>query len=158
MKNRKGFTLVELLAVIAILAILVIMALPAVLRMYRQARVNTFENEVKEIYRTAQTQFLNDVLSIGATESLEYGNNPASGKKCNHSLEITGNSQFKYNIVIDVSGKVTAFTASNGTYSYELGDSTIKDTSKGLQIEEITVKPDKAYADAANCTDASNAS
>ena len=28
MKNKKGFTLVELLAVIAILAILVIMALP----------------------------------------------------------------------------------------------------------------------------------
>ena len=34
MKNNKGFTLVELLAVIAILAILVIIALPNVLKMF----------------------------------------------------------------------------------------------------------------------------
>ena len=33
MKNRKGFTLVELLAVIAILALLVIIALPNILKM-----------------------------------------------------------------------------------------------------------------------------
>ena len=44
--NKKGFTLVELLAVIAILAILVIMALPAVLRMFNQARKDSFTNEV----------------------------------------------------------------------------------------------------------------
>ena len=37
--KKKGFTLVELLAVIAILAILVIMALPAVLSMFTKARV-----------------------------------------------------------------------------------------------------------------------
>ena len=40
--NKKGFTLVELLAVIAILAILVIIALPNVLELYRTARKNTF--------------------------------------------------------------------------------------------------------------------
>ena len=40
MKNRKGFTLVELLAVIAILAILVIIALPNVLNMYKKANLN----------------------------------------------------------------------------------------------------------------------
>ena len=35
MKVKKGFTLVELLAVIAILAILVIIALPNVINMYK---------------------------------------------------------------------------------------------------------------------------
>ena len=38
----KGFTLVELLAVIAILALLVIIALPNVLKMFNQAKKDTF--------------------------------------------------------------------------------------------------------------------
>ena len=36
MKNNKGFTLVELLAVIAIMAILLIIALPNVLKMFNK--------------------------------------------------------------------------------------------------------------------------
>ena len=50
MKN-KGFTLVELLAVIAILAILVIIALPNVLKMFNQAKKDTFLTEAKTIYK-----------------------------------------------------------------------------------------------------------
>ena len=58
MKNKKGFTLVELLAVIAILAILVIMALPAVLRMFEKARIDSFTNEVNVLVRTTEQQYL----------------------------------------------------------------------------------------------------
>ena len=60
MRSKRGFTLVELLAVIAILAILVIMALPAVLRMFNQARIDTFGNEINTILRTARQQYLLD--------------------------------------------------------------------------------------------------
>ena len=48
MNNRKGFTLVELLAVIAILAILVIIALPNVINMYNKAQKEIFFNRSKE--------------------------------------------------------------------------------------------------------------
>ena len=58
--NKKGFTLVELLAVIAILAILVIVALPNVLSMYRDARKNTFSNEISSVLRSARQQYLVD--------------------------------------------------------------------------------------------------
>ena len=70
--KKNGFTLVELLAVIAILAILVIMALPAVLNMFTKARVDTFENEVKTIYRTAQQNYL---LNGGAEVSYKLNDN-----------------------------------------------------------------------------------
>ena len=50
MKNKKGFTLVELLAVIAILAILVIIALPNVINMYNSAQKQTFLTEAKKVY------------------------------------------------------------------------------------------------------------
>lgn len=44
MKNKDGFTLVELLAVIAILALLVILALPNVISMFNQAKKEIFFN------------------------------------------------------------------------------------------------------------------
>ena len=43
--NKKGFTLVELLAVVAILAILILVALPNVLSMFNKAKKSAFETE-----------------------------------------------------------------------------------------------------------------
>ena len=47
--SKKGFTLVELLAVIAILAILVIIALPNILKMFNNAKKDIFLTEAKNI-------------------------------------------------------------------------------------------------------------
>ena len=54
--KKKGFTLVELLAVIAILAILVIVAMPNVLGMFNQAKSSTFVTEVQEYLNAASTK------------------------------------------------------------------------------------------------------
>ena len=89
MKNKKGFTLVELLAVIAILAILVIMALPAVLRMFEQARVDSFNNELNTIIRTAKQQYL---LEGGVAKT--WTNAEGSTSK----LSLTGGSNLKYSV------------------------------------------------------------
>ena len=58
--NKKGFTLVELLAVIAILAILVLVAVPNVLGMFNNAKKDTFATETKDMIRIAQQQYLAD--------------------------------------------------------------------------------------------------
>ena len=60
--NKKGFTLVELLAVIAILAILVIIALPNVLSMYNEARKNTFVTE--SIQNTLKMYLIIGLISL----------------------------------------------------------------------------------------------
>ena len=85
--NKKGFTLVELLAVIAILAIMVIIALPNVLEMFNDAKENTFYTEVESIYKQAQTDFINDSLNesgertyCNITDST-YGVCPEGSKK-----------------------------------------------------------------------------
>ena len=62
MNNRRGFTLVELLAVIAILAILVIIALPNVMNMFKTAKKNSFTTEVKKIAQTAEQQWITDSM------------------------------------------------------------------------------------------------
>ena len=60
--KRKGFTLVELLAVIAILAILVIIALPNVLKMYNTSKKNIFLVEAKEIYGEVSKKYMTESM------------------------------------------------------------------------------------------------
>ena len=52
MDKRKGFTLVELLAVIVILAIIMIIAIPSVLDTLDTARKKTFIEYVFKVYQT----------------------------------------------------------------------------------------------------------
>ena len=69
--NRKGFTLVELLAVIVVLAILVLLAMPRVTSMMEKSRVNSFAVEANEIAKLAETAYndkvLNGVTGLGST-------------------------------------------------------------------------------------------
>ena len=61
MKNRKGFTLVELLAVIVILAIIMIIAIPSVLGTLETARQKTFVEYVTRVMEAGQNQYLTQV-------------------------------------------------------------------------------------------------
>lgn len=108
--KKKGFTLVELLAVIAILAILVIVAMPNVLGMFNEAKVNTFVTDVQKIMDTAVTEFTNDSFNqSGKTiyySSVENANLEtsklnidASGK--DYFIEMDRNGQFKRVVVYD---------------------------------------------------------
>ena len=73
--KKKGFTLVELLAVIAILAILVIIALPNVLKLFTSAKVNTFKTEAIKAAQLAEQKFAfsNEKGSINCKENLTGG-------------------------------------------------------------------------------------
>ena len=59
MKNtRKGFTLVELLAVIVILAIIMIIAIPSVLGTMTTARQKSFCEYVTKVYMAAESKYM----------------------------------------------------------------------------------------------------
>ncbi|MDD6652221.1 MAG: polymorphic toxin-type HINT domain-containing protein [Clostridium sp.] len=60
MKNNKGFTLVELLAVIAIMAILLVIALPNVLKMFNESKEKIFLTESKSVFKEAINQTIKD--------------------------------------------------------------------------------------------------
>ncbi len=61
MKERKGFTLVELLAVIVILAIIMIIAIPSVLETMEMAKRKSFSEFILKAYTNFQKQYVNDV-------------------------------------------------------------------------------------------------
>ena len=74
LKNRKGFTLVELLAVIVVLAIIILIALPAVLSSMEKARKNAFIVEATETVKIAQTAYSDAIMSgkQGNTFCVDY--------------------------------------------------------------------------------------
>lgn len=102
--NKKGFTLVELLAVIAILAILVLIAVPNVLRMYRNARKDTFATEAKSLYQTVMKQ---NFLTSNTSQIYNTG-----------SLDITGGADMVYSIATNQQGAVTCFQVADNEYMW----------------------------------------
>ena len=133
--KKKGFTLVELLAVIAILAILVIIALPNVIDMYNQAKKSSFTTELKEIYKQAQQQWMND--SMLTTEEISYYRVGDTSASLHHAdsttgdgIKLTGRTQLKYYITLDSGGNVTEYFASDGSYQYAY-------VGSGVNVEQI---------------------
>ena len=108
MKN-KGFTLVELLAVIAILAILVIIALPNVLKMFNDAKKNSFLTEAKTVYSEAGKKYISDsITSPGNNEHIYCKSktdslNPLnlSGRKINYYIKTDSNGNVNTIVVWD---------------------------------------------------------
>ena len=119
MINKKGFTLVELLAVIAILAILVIIALPNVMSMFNNAKKSSFETEVKQIYKLSKSQWMSDNLTLGSEKIYSQCD---SG--CNNPIEsMDARSNLNYYVKISGTGKVTELYVTDGTYQYEYNGS-----------------------------------
>ncbi len=106
MNNKKGFTLVELLAVIAILAILVIIALPNVINMYTKAKKNTFLTEAQNVIKQSSNKFIQDGMSGKKTNFISNNKN---------SLNLSG-EKIDYQVKLDNKGNVTEYMISNGNY------------------------------------------
>ena len=113
MKVKRGFTLVELLAVIAILAILVIIALPNVINMYNRAQKQTFLTEARNVYREAEKKFLANSISGKNTKVI---NSEDSTK-----LDMNG-KKLQYCIILNNDGKVKSMKVSNGKWVASLDD------------------------------------
>ena len=121
--KKKGFTLVELLAVIAILAILVIIALPNVLGMFQSAKKNTFTTELQNIYKSATTQYVSDSMNRAVGSGAEgiwytrFGKGTTScGSKA--ELDLSGTETIDYYIEFDLSGNVEQFMATDGEFVF----------------------------------------
>ena len=104
MKNKGGFTLVELLAVIAILAILVIIALPNVINMYNNARKNSFLTEAKSVFKESVNKYMSGSLGEANSSTHIYCR---SNTDSLNPLDLSGR-KINYYIKTDSSGNVNA--------------------------------------------------
>lgn len=126
MKNNRGFTLVELLAVIAILAIIIIMALLGVTTILNYSKKNMFLNEVRQVYRSAQKTWMNDTI----TEAKEIVYSRTKEKKCDNELPLSVRNEIEYFIKLNASGNVIEYYITDSVYGF-------KYTGEGLKETEI---------------------
>ena len=130
--KKKGFTLVELLAVIAILAILVIIALPNVLSMFNSAKKSTFKTEVQSIFKQAQTDFIEDSIKSSGAQVYCDATTKAADTSCTDTLQLTTTKQ--YYVKMDSQGNILRIGVKDNSFVYGLGTST---STTGLNINQI---------------------
>ncbi len=128
--RKKGFTLVELLAVIAILAILVIIALPNVINLFNNAKRNAFETQVRKVAQVSKQK----LLTIGNSQKTFDCNSLLSGKSfedCTASVE--GST-----VVIDAlgSGEYSNYLMVDVTDDGESGTLIDLDKLKEIKVED----------------------
>ena len=152
--KKKGFTLVELLAVIAILAILVIIALPNVLQMFNNAKKNAFSTEVRTIYKQAQSDYIADSLKSSGPkfycDSPRGNMNGSSSEDCK-KLNITTTKEYYIEmdsngivVYIGVKDKSFVFGSDAITSINDIHDNQILDYSKntGFNVYNKTTSSD----------------
>ena len=114
MKKKKGFTLVELLAVIVILAVILIIAMPKISEVINNSKKASFEATAKTIASQAEKKYMeNEVL--GNTGSFECSDvvklNNTDYASCNITFDDKGNAL----VTLNVSGKFAGLTIKNAT-------------------------------------------
>ena len=147
--NKKGFTLVELLAVIAILAILVIIALPNVLKMFNDAKKNAFLTEVKTLSKEVTNKYIKEFTKGKRIKSVSNKNN---------SLALNGR-ELDYYFNLDDDGSLLSIYVSDGNYcvssSKNYSELTIDDISKKCTYTAIAGTLMKKFYEKSGRTDRS---
>ena len=135
--NKKGFTLVELLAVIAILALLVIIALPNVLSMFNNAKKDLFLTEAKNVFKESAKKYISDNMH-NSNEGNIYCKSETDSK---NPLDMDIGNTYYY-IEKDSTGKTIKFVAwnSSGYVTKIVGDNVMLNDVTGNNVSENSAK------------------
>ena len=125
--NKKGFTLVELLAVIVVLAIIMVLTLPKVMNSLSSASQSSFLLYASSMLDTAADKYQSDVLLNG-------------GKKCYTISELNAENTSNYKGKVLVSNDGTTYTIQMYDANYQIGitaSDTLGDKAGGVGYKDI---------------------
>ena len=125
--NKKGFTLVELLAVIVVLAIIMVLTLPTVMNSLSSARQSSFLLYASRMLDTAADKYQSDVLLNG-------------GKKCYTISDLNAENTSNYKGKVLVSNDGTTYTIQMYDANYQIGitaSDTLDDKAGGVGYKDI---------------------
>ena len=122
MKKKKGFTLVELLAVIVILAVILVIAVPQIMSVIESARKGSIESTAKLIAEGAEREYTNRKI-LGKDTNIE----------CSDVSSMNSNDYGTCVITFDNAGKATVKVTGKGKFEgYTcVGNSTNMECVKG---------------------------
>lgn len=124
-KNRKGFTLVEIIVVLVILAILAAFTIPAMLGFVNEARGKAYIAEAREVYVAYQSA-ISEVGGSKGTLTADYtgaNSDDAAGVDGKAVAYLTGDltKDAKYKVT-QSNGKVTEVEYTAGGYKVTIKD------------------------------------
>ena len=137
--NKKGFTLVELLAVIVVLAIIMIIAIPAVVESMNNAKKGSFKIYAQRALGNAESTFQSeDLLGTLPTDNSDANRKQISNTCYCYTLAgigLTSSGNFKGYVTVSLDDKREAtyrVTLTDGSYSTKDSTYTDLDTSRNI--------------------------
>lgn len=128
-KNRKGFSLIELIVCLVIMAILVAALVPSLVGYIRQARQSTAKDECAAVVSAAQTI----VSSAYADPSSIYHNNSDTTKNVKVTYDASGNGTLA---LVDAAGTAVSGDAEDVVKTL----SEVEGTIVSIKVENGVVK------------------
>lgn len=124
--KKKGFTLVELIAVIALLSIIMLLIVPNVANYLNSSKKTLFYDNVVNMFKSATTTFM-------------YQDDPTNTTFSNNGvkLDVDVESEYVYTIKVNNYGEVISIDVNNGLYSYNKSSS---DINEGLNKSDIKLE------------------
>ena len=118
MKKKKGFTLVELLAVIVILAVILVIAVPQIMSVIESARKGSIESTAKLIAEGAEREYTNRKI-LGKDTNIECSDVSSMNSNDYGSCVITFDNAGKATVKVTGKGKFEGYTCNGNSTNME---------------------------------------
>ena len=129
LKNKKGFTLIEIIVVLVIIAILAAASIPAMIGYDNEARGKAFASDARLGLIAAQA-VVTEQVAAGATVNSDgtisggtEGTVLGAQAFANMTVDVTDGATFS-DIVVDANNRVTSITFTGGGYSVVIAGGT----------------------------------
>ena len=151
MKNKKGFTLVELLAVIVILAVILVIAIPRIIDVIDSSKLSSFESSARMIISDAEKQYAINKVN-GIEEELSCENTSKLNNNEYSNCEITFDSEGLASIELTGSGKFEGLTCTGNSITLTCNTNSVTFTDEACftfnsETGEITDYDDNCEKD-----------
>ena len=118
MKKKKGFTLVELLAVIVILAVILVMAVPQIMSVIESARKGSIESTAKLIAEGAEREYTNRKI-LGKDTNIKCSDVSSMNSNDYGTCVITFDNRGKATVKVTGKGKFEGYTCKGNSTNME---------------------------------------